>query len=152
MTEKEEMINDFRFIFNFVRNTVSKNYSHMHLGDGQLRLIMYLMKDKEGKSQEELSKDLELDKTSITRAIKRLEGNGYVKRERNPKDRRSYSVYLTDAAREIYPNIIRNKEIMERILMQGISEDEFRQFSDTLKKIRRNIKKYEEDKAGELND
>jgi DNA-binding MarR family transcriptional regulator len=44
---------------------------------------------------------LQLDPGTLSPLLKRLEGIGYLRRERNPDDERSLAVTLTDAGREL---------------------------------------------------
>ena len=51
-----------------------------------------------GISQEELARDLNVNKSSVTRQLSAMEEKGYVRREPDPADRRSLLVYPTEKA------------------------------------------------------
>jgi len=51
-------------------------------------------------SQQDLSRLLNLDPTTVVAVIDEMEGKGHVERRRNPADRRRYRLYLTDSGRE----------------------------------------------------
>jgi DNA-binding MarR family transcriptional regulator len=51
-------------------------------------------------SQQDLSKLLALDPTTVVTVIDELERRGFVERRRNPADRRRYSLILADSGRE----------------------------------------------------
>ena len=51
-----------------------------------------------GISQEELARDLNVNKSSVTRQLAAMEEKGYVHREPDPADRRSLLVYPTEKA------------------------------------------------------
>ena len=63
----------------------------------------------EGLTQEELARDLNVNKSSVTRQLASLEKQGYIRREPDPADRRSLLVYPTEKA-----NALRDR--MRRVL------------------------------------
>ena len=63
----------------------------------------------EGLTQEELARELNVNKSSVTRQLAALEEKGYVRREPDPEDRRSMLVYPTDKANAL-------KERMRHVL------------------------------------
>ncbi|MGW3292527.1 MarR family winged helix-turn-helix transcriptional regulator [Streptomyces sp. enrichment culture] len=50
-------------------------------------------------SQQDLSRLLNLDPTTVVTVIDEMERNGHVERRRNPADRRRYNLILTDSGR-----------------------------------------------------
>ena len=58
-----------------------------------------------GRSQEELARELCVNKSTVARNINYLEEKGYVSRIPLPHDRRQFSVYPTEKAMEILPEI-----------------------------------------------
>jgi DNA-binding MarR family transcriptional regulator len=50
-------------------------------------------------SQQALSEELRIDRSVMVSVCDDLEQAGYVRRERNPHDRRSYAVTITDSGR-----------------------------------------------------
>ena len=57
--------------------------------------------EKEGRSQKELAECSFKDTANITRMIDVLEGKGIVRRQRDPKDRRTYRIYLTQKGQDL---------------------------------------------------
>lgn len=65
-----------------------------------------------GSSQQALAESLEINRTIMVKLIDRLQAQGFVTRTRNPQNRRSYLLALTDAGRQ---ELIRMQpEILER--------------------------------------
>jgi DNA-binding MarR family transcriptional regulator len=52
-------------------------------------------------SQKDISENLQIDRTTMVSHIDHLEGLGYVERTRNPNDRRSYSLLITDKGKDV---------------------------------------------------
>ncbi|MEV5708594.1 MarR family winged helix-turn-helix transcriptional regulator [Actinoallomurus sp. NPDC052274] len=66
------------------------------LGVGQ-HLVLKMLEAVGPCSQQTLSEELRIDRTVMVSVCDDLEKAGHVRRERNPRDRRSYAVTITDA-------------------------------------------------------
>jgi DNA-binding MarR family transcriptional regulator len=69
------------------------------LGIGQ-HLVLKMLDAVGPCSQQTLSDELRIDRTVMVSVCDDLEKAGYVRRERNPRDRRSYAVTITDSGRQ----------------------------------------------------
>ncbi|WP_433728416.1 MarR family winged helix-turn-helix transcriptional regulator [Nocardia sp. CA-129566] len=69
------------------------------LGVGQ-QLVLKMLDAVGACSQQTLSAELRIDRSVMVGVCDDLEKSGYVQRERNPHDRRSYAVTITDAGRD----------------------------------------------------
>ncbi|MDL4776594.1 MULTISPECIES: MarR family winged helix-turn-helix transcriptional regulator [Thermomonosporaceae] len=69
------------------------------LGVGQ-HLVLKMLDTVGPCSQQVLSEELRIDRSVMVNVCDDLEQSGFVRRERNPEDRRSYAVTLTDEGRE----------------------------------------------------
>lgn len=58
-----------------------------------------------GLSQQELAERLLLEKSTVSRMAADLENKGLVKRERDPSNRRTYRLKLTDAGRDFHARV-----------------------------------------------
>ena len=77
-----------------------------------------------GLTQEELAKDLNVNKSSVTRQLAVLEEQGYVRRESDPADKRSLLVFPTDKALELRDRLFRCYREWNEYLTQDLSEEE----------------------------
>ena len=59
-----------------------------------------------GCTQEELARDLNVNKSSVARQLAVLEERGFIRREPSPGDRRSQLVYPTQRALDLQPRIL----------------------------------------------
>jgi DNA-binding MarR family transcriptional regulator len=64
-------------------------------------LVFNLLWDRDNQSVSELSGQLELEASTLTPLLKRLETAGYLRRERNPEDERQVLIGLTDKGRDL---------------------------------------------------
>ncbi|TCL60027.1 DNA-binding MarR family transcriptional regulator [Kineothrix alysoides] len=119
-------------------NEVFKKYS---LGSGTYPYLMILY-NKEGISQNQISKELAVDKALSARVIKKLIDLDYIRKETNTKDSRAYCLYLTDKAKAIIPAMKEELGIWNEIMTQNLTEEEKDNITDILSKVLGNIKKY----------
>ena len=104
-------------------------------------LILLLLWDKDGLSQNEIAKKLEKDKTNITRMLSNLEKKGFIKRRCNEIDGRSFNIFLTEEGKKMGEHIHPITEEFNRIVCSGISEQEMDTVKEVLKKMRENVQK-----------
>jgi DNA-binding MarR family transcriptional regulator len=64
-------------------------------------LVLNLLWDHDNQSVSELSGQLELEPSTLTPLLKRLEAAGHLVRERNPEDERQVLISLTDQGRAL---------------------------------------------------
>ncbi|MEI0738958.1 MarR family transcriptional regulator [Paenibacillus sp. JTLBN-2024] len=64
-------------------------------------LVLALLREEEGLSQNQIAEQLGKDKSGIARMIASLENKGFIRRSGGSQDRRSVEVYLTDQGREL---------------------------------------------------
>ena len=103
--------------------------------------IMLLLFRRPGAAQEELSRELCLNKSTVARAISYLEERGYVRRECDKQDKRRLCVWPTEKAENVIPAIrAASAEWYERVT-EGISEQELDVFANILSRIEENAKK-----------
>ena len=111
--------------------------------------IYYLCNHPEGIKQDELAYKVYVNKSNVTRNIKSLEENGFVKRIVDNEDKRAYKVYPTDKAFNILPIIKGKMSYFNEVLCEGLSEEEVNKLNDLLIKVANNAsnfidKNYEE--------
>lgn len=101
----------------------NKNFEKYNIGSGQYPLLLSLS-ITEGITQEELSCKLSIDKGTTAKAIKKLEEEGYVKRESDNHDKRANKVYLTEEGRKIINDIFEVLNSWNNILTCDFTEQE----------------------------
>ncbi|MEU5518831.1 MarR family transcriptional regulator [Streptomyces griseoaurantiacus] len=60
-------------------------------------LVMLVLWDRDGSTVSELGKALQLESSTLSPLLKRLEAAGLLRRERRPDDERSVALHLTEA-------------------------------------------------------
>jgi len=78
------------------------------------------------------------DFANVTRIIGKLEKQGYIQKNKNKKDGRSYLVYCTEKSQEIKHDIEKCQKRSLEISLNGISEEEQQIFLQTIGRIEKN--------------
>lgn len=127
-------------IYRHLQILVSARLAPLRVGFGQHMFLLMLAK-KEGLNQKTLSELLLVDKTTTAKAIRKLEKEGYVRREIDPVDFRNQNIYLTDDGKAIVPKI---EEVLAEVMETGLAgidldESGYKEFMDLLKVILTNF-------------
>ena len=88
-----------------------------------------------GRSQEELARELCINKSTAARNLTSLEERGYVTRTPLSDDKRRFSVYPTEKMLSILPEIRCASNEWMTLLSDGISEDELFVFNSVLERM-----------------
>lgn len=113
---------------------ITKELSQYGIGSGQIMFLNQLYK-KDGISQEELSENLNIDKGTTCRAIKKLEEEKFLIREKDEHDKRAYKLYLTDKSKEMKDSVYGVLKEWEKTIAKNLSEEEVDTLLSILKKI-----------------
>ena len=95
--------------------------------------------ERDGLSQRELSEKVRMKGPTTVAALNKLEERGLVRREKNKKDARKISVYLTPAGRKVYRKVIPEVEAVNRQCLEMLTESDQAEFKDMIKRIRNNV-------------
>ena len=119
---------------------ITKKYKNVAVRDmeinGRDSQFLICIAHDEGMSQEKLAERLCIDKSAITRRISTLEKDGYVERKKNPEDKRSIQLFLTEKAKKIMPEIKKIGLDWNRYLMSELTDEEQRLLDDFLEKVK----------------
>ena len=99
-----------------------------------VRHFMTLHSLPEPTPQSQLAESLCIDANNTVILLNELEGKGWVRRERDPADRRRHVVVMTDAGREAYTHAQRSRDGVEDAVIGRLSEEERQQLHDLLAK------------------
>ena len=88
-----------------------------------------------GLSQEDLSKLLLVNKSTVTRHVSQLEKSGFIIRELDPEDQRKKRLYPSEKAKKIYEEIIDYLDDWNNLLLQDFTEEEAEMITQALQKI-----------------
>ena len=119
------------------QNHLASRLAKLHIGRGQHSFLLVLF-SKDGISQDNLAQTLHMNKAAVTRALLKLEQNGYVERRKDTADRRNNYIYLTKKAQDIKKQFLSEINSWTDKLARGISNIEQQQLIKLLKRMGNN--------------
>ncbi len=145
LLEKEDatpsmFINDISKMFGM---SVRRESERVGISHGYRKMLMHLAHE-DGITQLMLVKKTHLTAPTVSVALSKMESEGLVTRQADPKDMRQVRVFITEKGRE-KDDFIREKcHETEKIMMKNISPQEQEQLEIILRKILRNLVEAEE--------
>ena len=97
-----------------------------------------------GLSQDQLSKRMGFDKSTIARQVELLEQLGYVNRNASEKDKRVLCVFPTEKMLEVWPRLDEDIQKWENALLQALTVEEKAQLDAILTKINEHMEEVEQ--------
>lgn len=95
--------------------------------------------ERDGLTQRELSQRVGMMEPTTVTAVSSMERRGFVRRVRNPHDRRKVNIFLTDRGRELRDILLPCAAELEETALRGISAADAELTTATLLKVMENI-------------
>ena len=95
--------------------------------------------EEEGLSQRELSRRVGTTEPTTVSALRLLERNGLIRRQRNENDRRTINIFLTEAAQKLKREVLPYALEVNAVATKGLSKDELSELHRMLGTIRDNL-------------
>lgn len=116
---------------------LGKELKPYEMGPGQGIPFVELFAN-EGKSQDELSALIKIDKATTARSLAKLEDKGYIIRKTDSSDNRIRRVYLTRKAKKFAPTFLAIFNAWSDNLVQNFSREEKEQLLSFLERMGHN--------------
>ncbi|WP_353928537.1 MarR family winged helix-turn-helix transcriptional regulator [Desulfofundulus kuznetsovii] len=97
--------------------------------------VLNALWQNDGMKFKDLAKSVNIDGSTLTGILDRMERGGYVERRDDPEDRRSLLVFLTDKARKNGTAMIELAEKLDREIREHFSEEDFNVFLKVLGRL-----------------
>ena len=110
-------------LYRHCQAAMAKALEPLGIGMGQYPYILSVC-ESPGISQDKLTGRLMLNKSSVARAIAQLEKAGFLRRDTDPADKRSYRLYPTGKGMAALPEIFRQLDLLAESLTLGFSPQE----------------------------
>lgn len=111
------------------------------IGCGQQFFLLRIF-EHQGINVLDLARLGQFDKGMATRAVQKLEEEGYIRSEPDPQDRRMRRLYTTPAAEPIVQEVFAARERWNQILTRGIRQEEIEQADKLLAHMAENALNY----------
>jgi DNA-binding MarR family transcriptional regulator len=124
----------FALLHRQMMKQLDRQLAPLDLGPGRY-LYLFALYIRDGRRQQELADLVGTDKAATTRALARLEKNGYIRRIPDPEDGRATRVQLTDKGRQLRPTLEAAAESSMDAITAGLKQQERRQLKGLLAKM-----------------
>ena len=105
---------------------------------GQPKVLDYL-KDHDGVSQKEIAAGCLIEAGSLTSILNRMEEKNLIERKMLNGNRRTFHIFMTESGKKNQKLVEKAFEKIEKTALNGISEEEQKQFMDIFCRIYRNL-------------
>lgn len=91
--------------------------------------------------QTDIQNYMACNKSTLSSVLDTMEKNGLIKRKESNDDSRKKIILLTDLSKELVKQLERDKKDVEKLLCEGLSEEECMFFHNILKKMQDNLER-----------
>lgn len=105
---------------------------------GQPKVLDYL-KDHDGVSQKEIAAGCLIEAGSLTSILNRMEEKDLIERKILNGNRRTFHIFMTESGKKNQKLVEKAFKKIEKTALNGISEEEQKQFMDIFCRIYRNL-------------
>lgn len=135
---KNSLLREIGSITRCIQYLSDIEYKKFNLQKGQ---FMYLVRiyENPGINQRDLSKMMNVDKTTVAKVVVKLENEGYIRRENSIEDKRVMKLYPEEKSNDIYERIIDFENNNLDLILDGMSQGEIEELINNLKAIKEKI-------------
>lgn len=141
--EKVSLIHEIKKINGDIFKAISNRYKNLNIEITPMhaKIIMTLYKSNEPLCQKDLEGPISCNKSTMSSIISTMEKNGLLTRKVSDADSRINYLVLTSKGLEIVDFLKEDRAYTEKVLTDGISDDEYTTFFKVVDKIRNNIER-----------
>lgn len=136
----QTIFDSYGFLFGKVLETMVNTFEDKireHTITAKQYGVMLVIHSNPNISQKEIGEIQKIDRTTMVSLVDYLEGKGFVKRMKNPSDRRAYYLSLTDKGIHVLDECRDILEKCELSALKPLSEEEITKLKEWLLKIYR---------------
>ncbi|MGO4953329.1 MarR family winged helix-turn-helix transcriptional regulator [Paenibacillus sp. DRB1-1] len=134
----KEVLREIGMIARALDSISNIEFKEYELTKGQ---YLYLVRicENPGIIQEKLAEMIKVDRTTASRAIKKLVINGFIEKKEDNHNQKIKKLYPTDKGNNVYPFIKRENDYSNNVALEGFSEKEVETIFNLLQRVRENI-------------
>lgn len=136
----EEVLREIGMIARALDSISNIEFKEYNLTKGQYLYLVRIFENP-GIIQEELADMIKVDKTTLSRALKKLELNGFIIKNSDEKNKKNKKLYTTKKGDEVYKFIKRENDYSNNMALKDFSEEEEVLIAGLLYKLRKNVEK-----------
>jgi DNA-binding MarR family transcriptional regulator len=136
----KEVLREIGMIARALDSISNIEFKEFALTKGQ---YLYLVRicENPGIILEKLTEMIKVDRTTASRAIKKLEMNGFIEKRADPHNKKIKKLYPSEKGERVYPFIRRENDYSNAVALNGLSETEVETLFNLLQRVRKNIEK-----------
>ena len=140
---KESIMFDINDVnINFLKVIANRYRTKLHdITPVHGRIIMSIYDSKNDICQKDIEEFVPCNKSTLSAILSTMEKNNLIVRLENEKDFRRKIIKLTDKALEVIDILKKDKEELDELIGQNITEEEYIIFNGVLKKINENLER-----------
>lgn len=134
----KEILREIGMIARALDSISNIEFKEYDLTKGQ---YLYLVRicENPGIIQEKLAEMIKVDRTTASRAIKKLVMNGFIEKRDDKHNQKIKKLFPTEKGKDVYPFIKRENDYSNTIALEGLSESEVETIFSLLQRVRKNI-------------
>lgn len=134
----KEILREIGMIARALDSISNIEFKEYDLTKGQ---YLYLVRiyENPGIIQEKLAEMIKVDRTTASRAIKKLEISGFIEKKDDEHNKKIKRLFPTDKGKRVYPFIKRENDHSNSVALAGLSESEVENIFHLLQRVRKNI-------------
>jgi DNA-binding MarR family transcriptional regulator len=136
----KEILREIGMIARALDSISNIEFKEFDLTKGQ---YLYLVRicENPGIIQEKLAEMIKVDRTTASRAIRKLEINGFIEKTDDEHNKKIKKLFPTQKGENVYPFIKRENDYSNLVALEGFSEREVETLSHLLQRVRKNTEK-----------
>lgn len=134
----KEILREIGMIARALDSISNLEFKEYDLTKGQ---YLYLVRicENPGIIQEKLAEMIKVDRTTVSRAIKKLEMNSFIEKKEDEHNKKIKRLFPTDKGKQVFPIIKRENDYSNSVALTGFTEREAETIFHLLKRMRKNI-------------
>ncbi|TKH41519.1 MarR family winged helix-turn-helix transcriptional regulator [Paenibacillus sp. FSL R10-2782] len=134
----KEVLREIGMIARALDSISNIEFKEYDLTKGQ---YLYLVRicENPGIIQEKLAEMIKVDRTTASRAIKKLVINGFIEKKEDNHNKKIKKLFPTEKGNNVYPFIKRENVYSNNVALEGFSEREVETIFNLLQRVRENI-------------
>lgn len=137
MTEVEPLGKRISILYRYARAYIDNRLKPYNLGSGQYLFLANLY-GNDGISQDKLTNIVKVDRATTARAIDKLTAEGYIRKEINPLDKRTFLLYATKKGIDFSHELNRILDDWDKIILKGFNAEETEILLELLERAKEN--------------
>ena len=141
--DKKSLIHEIKVIDGDIFRAICNRYKRMNVDITPMhaKIIMSIYNNEELLCQKDLESSMSCNKSTMSSIVSTMEKNGLLIRQTSEQDSRINFLVLTDKGLEMVAFLKKDRNYTEKIMMDGITDNEYLIFTQVVDKIRKNLER-----------